>query len=186
MTPYLLSVAFAGGLASATSAFEVDLIDVFFDTRAKQIEHQRFTGVNAHVSMTTSQREQLSILLSPDAVPEAVMVPSTADWFQLQSTVDKPEVCQFVSFRADHIALAEGWNDYISVAQPELRMQAPALVVAGNAVRAGGFASRPINDGFLQASFSSFDAGGATLSILSAVETGQSPASCDLWPEECD
>lgn len=60
---------------------------------------------------------------------------------------------------------------------------------SGSDMQTGGFGAISVPDNeFVQVTmqFQDFGQPGATLTMLTAVRVGQTPASCDLFPEECD
>lgn len=160
------------------------LVSAFKDVCLEQLTIGEIVASPGFQALSDDQLIALSRNFGSPEPFDAAWAEPSGDWVRLQKDLEQPELCQFVSFRAQPHSVVEQWNALFVGA---FRQEGPARVrETRNGIRAGGFSSKPIEDEFIQASFSLFTVNETVITILVAIKLPQSPASCELWPEETD
>ena len=135
--------------------------------------------------LTSEQIATLGRNLGFTAIPEAIWASPNDEWMVIDMYLDEPRNCVVSSTLTPlDINVAE-WNSRI-VNTDGFRSQG-AVEVHKN--RAGGWATKPVDGDFVQLSLSNMELSAdpfASLSILTAIRVGKTPASCEFFPEECE
>lgn len=108
--------------------------------------------------------DSVGMLLVQDEVPETC----TLTW------VDEKGATAFAAL----------WNDFVQQPDNGFRTERPADVK--NPKRVGGFATKPHDGNFVQITAQRYAFGDVGLAMLLSAYVGDTPASCTLWPEECE
>ena len=148
------------------------------------IEDTQIPRTNLH-EFSEEQVVQLGRNLGWSDFPEAVWASNDASWFIVDMKVDEPRLCYAASFNKPLEHNVVDWNERIASDQ-NFRSHGLAEVRTS---RSGGWATMAVNDGFVQISLTNvlFNADPfASLSVLTVVRVGQTPASCELFPSKCN
>jgi len=96
------------------------------------------------------------------------------------------ETCNIAGvFSGNEVILADYWNALVQKHEQGFRTASAVTLNADRRGQWGGFASKPVDDGYLQISMTSLDLGDAYALIFVSAMVPQTPVSCELWPEEC-
>ncbi|WP_147106864.1 hypothetical protein [Tateyamaria sp. syn59] len=182
--PLGAAIVLAMSPASAERSVEQRLIEDFADMCIAQVTSGNVVSSLSYQEMTEPQIRALATSFSFGAVPEAVWFEPSGKWFRVQQDVNVPELCEFFAVGANPKAIVSAWNAEFGEAYRSRSAARTRTTASG--IRAGGFNSKPHEDGFVQVSFNTFRFEETDFLILVALKIGKTPASCDLWPEECD
>jgi hypothetical protein len=138
-------------------------------------------------ALSADQINELSNSLGFTAVPEATWASDDGAWFIIDMQRGEIGNCAAMSITTSLDANVSEWNaslpdSFRSKSAAELSSVSPSR-------RAGGWATTRIDDGFVQISLSNIAIGEnppAIMALLTAVRVGNTPASCELYPMECD
>ena len=128
---------------------------------------------------------QLGRNLRWSELPEAVWAPNDGSWIIIDMKVNDPRQCQAMSFNDGLDQNINEWNEKIAK-DGHFRYGRVPTVSAG---RSSGWATTPVEDGFVQISLGTSLLSKdpfLSLSHLTAVRVGLSPASCKLFPSKCN
>ena len=117
--------------------------------------------------------------------PEAVWASNDGSWIIIDMKIDEPQNCMAASFNDPLTKNIIEWNKKIAN-DDGFRSDGMASV---RTRRSGGWATTPVEDGFVQVSLHNFLVSTkpfASVSTLTAVRVGLSPASCELFPSKCN
>ncbi len=128
---------------------------------------------------------QLGGSLGWSDLPEAVWASEDGQWFIVDMRVEETRLCSAMSLKSpvDHNVVE--WNEKIEI-DGSFRSHGLAEVVTN---RSSGWATKAVDDEFVQISLRNVLFGAdpfTTLSILTVVRVGPTPASCELFPSKCN
>ncbi|MCK0095099.1 hypothetical protein MWU60_05920 [Yoonia sp. F2084L] len=138
-------------------------------------------------ALSAAQITELAENLGFSSEPEAIWVADDGGWSVVDMQRDEIGNCTVMSLSASVDANVSDWNEALP---DSFRSKGPAGLSRVNpSRRAGGWATTPVDDGFVQVSLTNFLVGErptATIALLTAARVGNSPASCELFPTECN
>lgn len=147
------------------------------------IEGTRVPRANLH-EFTEDEMKQLGRGLGWESIPDAVWAPDDHSWFILEQH-QEARVCQAMSINGPLDHNVTEWNEKIA-RDVSFRSHGKASV---STRRSGGWATKAIDNGFVQISLANVLLSAervSSLSILTAIRLEQSPASCELFPSKCN
>ena len=131
--------------------------------------------------------EQLGSALGWGSIPDAVWAPNDGSWLILDQHDQYPGfwLCTATSVHDPLDHNVSEWNEKLE-SDGSFRSRRKASVGAD---RSGGWATKAVDNGFVQISLNNLLTGAdrsTNLSILLVVRVEQSPASCEMFPSKCN
>ena len=172
-----------GALPAYATYAGPDVVRAGIENCVTGLETGRFADDADLVEFKAAEVARLVETFRLSHTPDAAWAHQNSEWVMIVSE----RQCEIISFRRDPQRMAEAWNNEFAVLSPTFRGDAATSKQNGKGLwRATAFASRPVSSGFIQMTLNSFEVRdvGAMTTVV-AVRVGQTPASCEIWPEEC-
>ncbi|MEM1352535.1 MAG: hypothetical protein AAGF27_09315 [Pseudomonadota bacterium] len=104
-------LAAAANLAETSSMqAALSLIERFETVCAQQVEQGEIGDKSGLISLSADKIESLAAALGFPKQPDAVWTDQDAQWYQVQPSLDAPEICLFVSFEIALEDMKDAWN----------------------------------------------------------------------------
>jgi hypothetical protein len=166
------------------------LIDAFDAVCAEQVEQNRIADKTDLVTLSPEQISSLSTALGYRKQPDAIWAAQDAAWYQVQSSLEAPASCQFVSFEITLEDIQTAWSErYVeaagwqSFAEPTLEPSGGAE--AGPMILSGAYAFRRFEGQVILSAVAGMQMKDTGLVMLRYHKTKASSQSC-ANEGECD
>ncbi|MGB0900357.1 hypothetical protein [Halocynthiibacter sp.] len=170
--------------ATPTQAQQMSMFDGFQTYCIEQVLQDTPVPRTGLYRFTDDEVKQLAQNLNFSEIPQAIWVPFDGKWIITDMDMSEHRYCSVLELSKPLDHNVSDWNAQV-FANSRYRGRGEASVTAR---RAGGWVTTPVEDGFVQLSLSNFEVSAdpfMSMSMLTAIRVGDTPASCEYFPEEC-
>ena len=183
-TRYLSAILTLILLTNPALAQNQSMFQGFWTYCVEQVRQDSYVSREDLFPFTDDQIIELARNLNFMAIPEAIWASADGAWMVIDMDLEEPRNCSVASVFAPIDNNLIEWKARIEDSG-DFGFRGVADV---NGNRAGGWATTPVDDGFVQVSLNNIVFSTdpfASVSLLVAIRVGMTPASCELFPHEC-
>lgn len=190
----------ATAFASNIRHFETPM-HLFDQVCLPAIERQDFSNLNGLDAFSEDQKEtyleHFASLISEPQLIEKIYAAKVGDGHMVLLDMGQPGQCLLANITTKQVAtnsLPTDMMNYFSMGGSDFRWKHPPSVSGRAPGRywkvSSGWAYKPVEDGFVQLSAQHYRVEVPNQpiwnqTIIMGVRVGKTPASCEIWPEEC-